>query len=1133
MHLSARTPPPVRNQPACRLALGLAFALSPISNLQALEPDPLEFFENKVRPLLAEHCYPCHSAQADKLKGGLRLDTRAGWEKGGAAGPAIQPGKPAESLLIQAIRGAARDLDPMPPQGDGRRSLTPEEIGALEHWITLGAPDPRVEGTHANLPDPARHWAFQKPVTPSRPSVTDLRWPRRELDFLVRARHEEQGLEPMPEAEPRTLLRRITHDLTGLPPTPEEMEAFLADPRPDAYEQAVERLLASPRYGERWGRWWLDVARYADSKGYVFEEERRYPYAYTYRDWVVNAFNRDLPYDQFLMEQIAGDRLASDANPWPRAALGFLTLGRRFLNNQADIIDDRIDVVFRGTQALTVGCARCHDHKSDPIPTADYYSLYGVFASSEEPGEKPFLGPNPNPHAAAEYALERARREKELADHRETSTANVLRKLRNKIGDYLLCAQEGMDMETSQLEGIARARSLDPGTVGLWKGRLKKWKEAHHPIFTPWFELAALGTNGFNTNSSTLLTQWTSQPQADKPINPVILEALQSEPLDSFPDVAQRFTRAFTSADSAWNEISNDARKAGTNAPVALSNPDHESLRQILHAEDSPIREALKNIDRFFDTPIAQKSRALRRKVDELDATHPGAPLRAMALVDKATPVEPVIFKRGNSGNHGPRVPRQFLSILEGPDRKPFTDGSGRLELARSIANTNNPLTARVLVNRIWARHFGSPLVKTPADFGIRTEPALNPQLLDHLAVRLMESGWSIKTLHREILLSATYRQSSDPGAEADSLKRFARNEGIDPANSWFWRMNRKRFDFEALRDSLLFVTDGLDQSLGGQPVEMFEEKSTPRRTLYGYIDRQNLPGLLRSFDFANPDSTSAMRFETTVPQQALFMMNNPFMVESARRISRLPDLQKSPSDAARIDHLHQLLFQRPATGEEKALAQAFFDSQVDLPELSRPADAWTYGVGRFDPAQSAVTGFRPFSDFRDNRWQMGRDYPAKDNAGFAALLVDGGHPGRDADHSVIRRWKPQAPVTVRLDGELHHPSGDGDGVRARLVSSRTGVISEWSAFNSRVPTTVERIEVTAGEWLDLVVEIGESDNSDSFKWSPVFQSLTPTTVVWDAAKDFKGPAKRVDPLNPWGKYAQVLLSANEFVFID
>jgi hypothetical protein len=1133
MHLAARF------HSMFRVPLALAIAAHSVAF--AATPEHLEFFENKVRPLLADHCYPCHSAQTEKPKAGLRLDTRAGWEKGGASGPALLPGKPADSLLLQTVRGTAKDIDPMPPEGDGRRTLTAEEIATLEQWIQLGAPDPRDDVVAGNLPDPARHWAFQRPVDPDRPTVRKRAWPRSDLDYHVLARLEEAGLAPMPEADPRTLLRRITHDLTGLPPTPEEMQAFLNDTAPDAYGRAVDRLLASPRYGERWGRWWLDVARYADSKGYVFEEERRYAYAYTYRDWVVNALNRDLSYDRFLMEQIAGDRLATAEDPWPMAALGFLTLGRRFLNNQADIIDDRIDVVFRGTQGLTVGCARCHDHKSDPIPTADYYSIYGVFASSEEPGDKPLLGPNPNPHAAAEYVAERSRREKELNDYRESSNAAVIRKLREKVGDYLLCAQEGMEMDGSQLEGAARTRSLDPGLVGIWKGRLQNWRKSHHPIFTPWLELAALGTNDFTAASKTLLEGWADSSDPEKPLNPVILEGLRSEPLTAFSDVAQRYARVLLAADAAWNDAVSEAKKNETPEPTALADATQESLRLILHGDDSPIREATRDINRFYDVPVAQKNRALKRKLDELDATHPGAPLRAMALVDKTNPVEPVIFKRGNAGNPGPRVPRQFLGILDGADRKPFTDGSGRLELARAIASPDNPLTARVLVNRVWARHLGSPLVKTPADFGIRTDPPINPGLLDHLAVRFMESGWSLKALHREILLSATYRQASDPGSSPRHAETYARNSRIDPANDHFWRMNRKRFDFEALRDSLLFVAGGLDQTIGGQPVEMFEEKTTPRRTLYGYIDRQNLPGLLRSFDFASPDTTSAMRFQTTVPQQALFMMNNPFMVELARRIATRPDLQQLPDDNARLQRIHQLLFQRPATPDEQRLAQSFLKAQPDLPPLVKPSEAWSYGVGQFDPDTDRIRDFKPFPHFRNNQWQMTPEYPSTGGPGHAALSANGGHPGNDHSHSVVRRWTPRHPVAVRLSGELHHPAKAGDGVRARVVSSRQGTLGQWTALSGRTSTDLDRIEIQAGEWLDLVVEMLDSDNSDSFNWAPV---LTPVdaaagsassvaTVVWDAKKDFKGPASVVNPLDAWGKYAQVLLSANEFLFVD
>ena len=459
-----------RTFPWAWIAAAMVLSLRAVA---ALPPAQVDFFENKIRPLLADRCYSCHSAQAEKLKGGLRLDLSSGVLKGGATGPALVAGKPDESLLLQAVRGTAKDLDRMPPKGD---ALKPSEIAALEDWIRSGAPDPR--GNEVALPAREQHWAFRKPLDPTPPALhappVPGEGPLTAVDRWVRVRLEQAGLQPTPRADRRTLLRRITYDLTGLPPTPGEMRSFLADPSPDAYSAAVDRLLASPRYGERWGRHWLDVARYADSKGYVFEEERRYAYAYTYRDWVVRALNEDLPYDRFLVAQIAGDQVATPENPWPMAAQGFLTLGRRFLNNTADIIDDRIDVICRGTMALTVGCARCHDHKFDPIPTADYYSLYGILDSSQEPSEKPLLGPNPNAFLAGRYVEEHQRRTDELARYRKDRTEEVLARLRNRIGDYLLTAQESLPLDGSKLELLARTRSLDPGLVTAWKNRLEQ-----------------------------------------------------------------------------------------------------------------------------------------------------------------------------------------------------------------------------------------------------------------------------------------------------------------------------------------------------------------------------------------------------------------------------------------------------------------------------------------------------------------------------------------------------------------------------------------------------------------------------------------------------------------------------------
>lgn len=1126
----------LRRPPGRAPALAAA-ALLAVSAASATAADPagIEFFEKNIRPILADHCYPCHSAQASKVKGSLRLDLRSGWEKGGASGPALVAGKPAESLLLHVVRGTAKDVEPMPPKGEGRAPLTGTQIAALEEWIRMGAPDPRDDTAAAPAPDPSRHWAFQRPVEPPPPAVRNTAWPRRDLDRHVLAQLEAHGLTPMPEAGKRTLLRRVTHDLTGLPPRTEDMESFLADASPDAYERAVDRLLASPEYGERWGRWWLDIARYADSKGYVFEEERRYAYSYTYRDWVVQAFNRDLPYDRFLKEQIAGDQLASADDPWPMAALGFLTLGRRFLNNEADIIDDRLDVVFRGTQALTVGCARCHDHKSDPIPTADYYSLYGVFASSQEPGEKPLLGANPNPHQAAAYADERARREKELADYQAAENAKVIRKLRERVGDYLVCAEETRGKDGSQSEVAARARSLDPRLVEAWKRESDPAKAGSHPILGVWLEIARGGTNDFAADTRAALERLASRNPAP---NAALLEAFRRESPTNLADAGRILARVANDALSALDKAREDARKAGEPEPAALTDAAREALRRWLSGDESPIQQATRDIGRFYDVPVAQKVRALRRKVEELDATHPGAPLRAMALIDKPSPVEPVVFKRGNPGNHGPRVPRQFLGILAGPGRKPFDRGSGRLQLAEAIASPDNPLTARVLVNRVWGRHFGVPLVKSPADFGVRTEAPANPALLDHLAVRFMKSGWSIKQLHREILLSATYRQSSEPGR--DALAAFTANEKIDPANQWHWRMNRKRHDFEALRDSLLLVTGSLDRSLGGQPVEMFQDKVVPRRTLYGFIDRQNLPGLLRSFDFASPDTTSAMRFQTTVPQQALFMMNNPFLLELARNATRSPGFRAARTDAERIRWLHRQLLQRAPDPDEEKLGAAFVSAHMQARGVERPAADWTYGVGRYDEQTRQVTGFRPFLEFKDNRWQMAKEFPAKNDAAYASLSARSGHPGRNADFSVIRRWKAPVTAIVSLNGELEHPGKEGDGVRARVVSSRSGLVAEWTAKSGKTPTHVGRIEVQAGEILDLIVDPVGGDNTDSFNWAPVLASTalagsassTPPRT-WDSARDFRGPAEDPQPLDGWGRYAQVLLSSNEFVFVD
>ncbi len=1100
-----------------------------------LDPARVEFFENRVRPVLVEHCYECHSGAVAKPKGGLRLDTAAGVLAGGTAGVVVVPGKPAESLLIQAIQGHARDLDQMPPKDARGGGLKPEQIAALEEWVRTGAVDPRTAPTAAAPPNAAAtHWAFRAPQEPKPPAVTNSGWIRRPLDRFVLAQMEAHGLKPSAPADPRTLFRRATLDLTGLPPTPAEMETFLADKRPDAYVRAVDRLLGSPRYGERWGRIWLDVARYADTKGYVFEEERRYPYSYTYRDWVVQALNDDLPYDRFLQYQIAGDLYATPENPAPLAALGFLTLGRRFLNNQADIIDDRIDVIFRGTQALTVQCARCHDHKFDPIPTADYYSLYGVFQSTHEPAEKPLLGASPNPDLAAEYETERTRRVTEREKFRAERTAETVKKMRDRVGDYLITAQESLTLDGTQMEGLARTRSLDPGLVGAWKDRLVQWQSQTHPVFAPWFALLGTSTNDLATLAGARLKALSA---TNSTLNRSLIAQLSAQPLTNHQAVAIRYSEILGAAEAAWQSSVQAAITAKQTPPVALADPEQEQLRLFLSGPDSPIEQASKDIDRFFDVPTAQKSRALQRQIEELEATHRGSPRRAMALVENDQPTDPVIFKRGNAGNPGAKVPRQFLSLVAGPDRKPFARGSGRRELAEAITDPRNPLTARVMVNRIWLRHFGAPLVSTPSDFGLRSDPPSNPALLDHLALAFQKGGWSLKNLHRELLLSATYQQASSPTTAAEEAV-FVANEARDPGNLHYWRQNRRRLEFEGLRDSLLAVSGRLDPSMGGQPVEMYgTERPTPRRSLYGFVDRQNLPGILRAFDFASPDATSSGRFQTTVPQQALYFLNSESGADLARQVARHSEPKGTASDEARIQRLYRLLFQRAPTREEERLGLAFVADAsrrpLEAPEPI-PAAAWSYGWGRVDDATQRVAEFNRFTVFRDDAWRPDDKFPLPDARSHLKLQKTAGHPGRDAAHSVIRRWTSAVSGQMRLGGRLRHEERNGDGVRARLISSRLGVVQEWVAQNTKVDTRVDAVAVEPGDTLDLVIDCRGGEDSDSFNWNP---SLTlkgdPRGRSWRADADFSGPLPVREPLTPWARYSQVLLSANEFVFVD
>jgi hypothetical protein len=720
--------------------------------------------------------------------------------------------------------------------------------------------------------------------------VSGAAWPSGALDHFVLAKLRENGMQPARRAGRRTLIRRVTLDLTGLPPTPGEVDAFVAADSPGAYRRLVERVLASPRFGERWGRHWLDVARYADTKGYLAGNQARlFTHSYTYRDYVIDAFNADLPYDRFIIEQVAADKLELGDDKQPLAAMGFLTLGRRFLNNPHDIIDDRIDVVTRGMMGLTVSCARCHDHKYDPIPMADYYSLYGVFASSHEPGDKPFISDAIDPIQRAAFDEERKRREDKLSNYKREQYARVREQVKEQTGDYVWAAHRATKVPAGKVDELARKAKLDPELTRRWMRHLAKRRESGDPVFAAWFALTKLDAGSFGEQAKAVLG---------------------GEPLaNAHPAVRAALAEA-GSLEAAAKSLGQLLYKAKSDQP---------KLREAVHSDDSPAKLSDGDVNRVMDVEGRQGIRSRKRKFDELEGEHSGAPNRAMVLLDNASPHNPRIFRRGNPGMKGDAVPRRFIAALSHGERKPFVEGSGRLEMAEAIADPGNPLTARVMANRVWQRLFGSGLVITPSDFGVRAEPPSHPKLLDFLAADFVDNGWSVKALIRGIVTSSTYQQG-----ETVHPKYAER----DPGNRLLWQMNRKRLDFEAMRDSVLSVSGNLTLKQGGRSVHIANKPDARCRTVYGFVDRQNLPNLFRTFDFAGPDTTCPQRFTTTVPQQALYLLNSPFIEAQAKRLSARSGVT-SADDEERIRVIYRLAYQREPSAAELALAKGFVDEFV------------------------------------------------------------------------------------------------------------------------------------------------------------------------------------------------------------
>ena len=776
--------------------------------LPAVEParEHLDFFEKKIRPVLVERCYECHSAAAKKNKGGLTLDTRDGVLKGGDAGSVVAPGDPEKSKLIEAVRYKNRDLQ-MPPKS----SLSSEQVRDLEQWVKLGAPDPRTEavaqtgGKRALTVEEGRQfWAFQPLANPSVPKVGNRQSAiGNPIDAFINAKLGEKKLAAAPAADKRTLIRRATFDLTGLPPAPEEVDAFLADKSPDAFAKVVDRLLASSAYGERWGRHWLDVARYADSNG--LDENVAFGNAWRYRDYVVNSFNADKPYNRFVQEQIAGDLLPAEGTPQRHeqlTALGFLSIGPKLLAEpdkvklEMDLIDEQIETLGRAFLGMTFGCARCHDHKFDPVPTADYYALAAIFKS--------------------------------------TRTMD--------------------DLKT-----------------------IAKWHE----------------------------------PEVATPAERAVVEAHQRKAAD---------------------------QKAAIAKLVATAN---KSL-----VTDKGLKEVPKNAESQYPTNVIAELKQLREALAKLEKDAPELP-STMGVTDSTNVVKTLpVHIRGSHLSLGKPVPRGFPQVMqvaslrsEMPEKQ-----SGRLELAQWLASPQHPLTARVMVNRIWRWHFGQGLVASTDNFGILGERPSHPELLDWLARKFIAEGWSVKAMHRHIMASAAYQRATKPAADA-------RRSVVDSENRLLSHFPIRRLEAEEVRDSVLFVAGLLERTMGGKTIPVknreffFNHTSkdattydSPRRALYLPVVRNNVYDLFEQFDFPDPAVPNGNRNATVVAPQALLMLNSDLVGKAAEKFAASL-LASASDDVRRIELAYQKAYARPPTAKELARAKKFLTDFK--PDSAASPSAW------------------------------------------------------------------------------------------------------------------------------------------------------------------------------------------------
>ncbi len=981
------------------LPLALAVLCGSSSIVRAEEPPT---FEKDVRPILKAFCLDCHGG-GDELQGKLDLRLRRFALKGGESGAGIVLGKPAESLLIKRMKSGE-----MPPS---EKKVSPEQIAIIERWIASGAVTKRDEPEALPrgfdiTPEERAFWFFQPLKDVSVPGTQSSDRSRTAVDALILAKQRESkngdrradnlAMGFAPDSDKLTLIRRAAFDLIGLPPTQADIDAYLADSSEHAYETILNKLLESPHYGERWARHWLDVAGYADSEGNGTEDSLR-PYAYKYRDYVIRSLNADKPFDQFIIEQLAGDELVPQ--PWKDisnapdkieklVATGFL---RSVVDGTAtggadepaaanQVVADSLKVLGTSLYGLTIGCAQCHDHRYDPIPQADYFRLRAVF----------------------EPAFETAH-----------------------------------------------------------------WRR-------PGQRLVSLFTDADRAKSAAIEAE-AQKMQADLNMKSsmYVAAALQKE-LMKFPEAERAVLKA--ALDTPGDKRSDEQKKLLASHPNLNINPG------VLYQYDAAAADELKKDGEKIAAKRAEKP--VEDFVSVL-AEIPGV----------ITPTR--IFHRGDYRQPKNEVKPGDLTIaaaegarIEIADKDAQLSTSGRrLALAKHLMNGRHPLVGRVLMNRVWMQHFGRGIVETAGDFGMLGTKPTHPELLDWLALEFARQNWSLKSMHRLIMTSTVYRQSS---------RRLDDTDSSDPTR--YAKFPLRRLDAEALRDSVLSISGKLDRTQFGPAVPVVEdfvgqvlpEKDSTRRSVYVQVRRSKPVSLLTTFDAPVMAVNCERRIASTSAPQSLMLMNSDFIVAQAgafaARVRTEPLPEATPEQRPLID---RLAIQYPRAGGE-----------------------WQFGYGGFDAATKHTTGFTPLGHWTGSSWQGGAVVPDP-QVGFVIVHAGGGHTGNDLQHATIRRWTAPRDGIVTVAGKLHHPSENGDGVRSRVISNRSGLRGEWRAKKSDAATNVARIEVVAGETLDFATDCFETVTSDSFGWT-VKLSMTDSTGksvgVWDSEKDFHGPLNAALP---------------------